>query len=162
MVFLITSFDKAKNEKNHMTHIDVRPGAPFSLINFLFSIIKFHFVEKFGFATTKGRTESRGLFVGRKMFKLKKFSLRHFQPAQCTDLKTKSHKIRKKATSSMEIKFFSAGVNITCRKLGSLGSSTHKIFCVQFFSIAANPVQWILETLQFFSYASSSTLYSGQ
>ena len=89
MVFLITSFDKAKNEKNHMTHIDVRPGAPFGLINFLFSIIKFHFVEKFGSATTKGRTESRGLVVGRKMFKLKKFSLRHFQPAQCTDLKNK-------------------------------------------------------------------------
>ena len=79
-----------------MTHIDVRTSAPFSLINFLFSIIKFHFVEKFGSATTKGRTESRGLFVGRKMFKLKKFSLRHFQPAQCTDLKTKSHKILKK------------------------------------------------------------------
>ena len=50
----------------------------------------------------------------------------------------------------MEMKFFSAGVYITCRKLGSLGSSTHKIFVVQFFFIAANPVQLILKTLQLF------------
>ena len=97
--------------------------------------MEFYFADNFGLAT-KGRTQSRGLFVGRKMFKLKKFSLRHFRPAtQCTDLKTNSHKMLKKSTVRRPRQF---------SEVIHAKSSRHKIFCLQY------TVCWAFDALNLF------------